>query len=73
MLPRARGLNRDVVLRHLGLPRFACQVVCLSQFTSEKNPAKYPPTTSGEYILSKLAETHNDVYDNEAEALTAAI
>jgi hypothetical protein len=32
-----------------------------------ERPAKYPPTTYGEYILGKYAETHAG-YDNPAAA-----
>ena len=39
-------------------PNFDTVVEVLESYCSENNPAKYPPTTSGEHLLSKYAETH---------------
>ncbi|CAM9538011.1 unnamed protein product, partial [Choristocarpus tenellus] len=39
-------------------PAFETEVICMPQFCSEENPAKYPPTTSGQYLLDKYSQTH---------------
>lgn len=41
-------------------PLFTCQVACFPQFSSEDNPAKYPPIKAGEYLLGKYSQTHQD-------------
>jgi hypothetical protein len=38
-------------------PTFTTRVECLPSCCSEDNPPKYPPTTSGEYLLERYAET----------------
>ena len=40
-------------------PNFETAVAPLPQCVSEERPAKYPPTTYGEYILQKYAATHS--------------
>eukprot|EP00953_Heterococcus_sp_UTEX-ZZ885_P014683 8301-Heterococcus_DN1.PRE.2 len=39
-------------------PNFETVVECLPQFVSEDSPARYGPTTSGQYLLDKFALTH---------------
>ena len=41
-------------------PAFDTVVKCLDVCCSEDNPPHYPPTTSGEYLLSKYRQTHAD-------------
>jgi isopenicillin N synthase-like dioxygenase len=41
-------------------PAFDTVVECLPGCCSLENPAKYPPTTSGEHLLSKYRATHAD-------------
>jgi len=41
-------------------PNFDTTVRCLDVCCSEGKPAKYPPTTSGQHLLDKYAETHSD-------------
>ncbi|OQR81397.1 hypothetical protein THRCLA_11773 [Thraustotheca clavata] len=40
-------------------PNFTCVVKCLPSCISPESPAKYPPITSGEHLLSKYRETHD--------------
>jgi isopenicillin N synthase-like dioxygenase len=42
-------------------PNFETAVEPLPQCVSDSRPAKYPPTTYGEYILGKYAETHSGI------------
>ncbi|CAM9249777.1 unnamed protein product [Laminaria digitata] len=46
-------------------PSFDTEVVCLPQFCSEGSPAKYPPVTSGMYLLGRYSETHQDFDGNQ--------
>lgn len=39
-------------------PNFDCVVECLPTCHDEKNPPKWPPTTSGQYLLDKYNSTH---------------
>ncbi len=39
-------------------PAFDARVECLPQCCSPANPARYPPTTAGQHILDKYAQTH---------------
>jgi isopenicillin N synthase-like dioxygenase len=43
-------------------PNFDTRVECLAQCcsTDNTNPAKYPPTTSGQHLLDKYKQTHAD-------------
>jgi isopenicillin N synthase-like dioxygenase len=41
-------------------PNFDTIVQCLDVCCTKDNPAKYLPTTSGEYLLSKYRQTHAD-------------
>jgi len=41
-------------------PNFDTKVECLETCCSDDNQPKYPPTTSGQYLLSKYAGTHAD-------------
>jgi isopenicillin N synthase-like dioxygenase len=41
-------------------PAFDTVVQCLDVCCSAENPARYPPTTSGEHLLSKYRQTHAD-------------
>lgn len=41
-------------------PNFDTRVKCLDICCSEDNPAKYPPTTSGQHLLDKYKQTHAD-------------
>ncbi|CAN0092914.1 unnamed protein product [Ascophyllum nodosum] len=41
-------------------PNFDTQVECFPQFCSDKSPAKYPPVTSGMYLIGKYSKTHVD-------------
>ena len=41
-------------------PDFDTNVECLAVCCSEENPAKYPPTTSGQFLKDKYKETHSD-------------
>ncbi|KAH7290204.1 hypothetical protein KP509_30G036200 [Ceratopteris richardii] len=40
-------------------PNFECLVECLETCISEDNPPRFPPITSGEYLLSRYQETHS--------------
>ena len=40
-------------------PNFFAKVECLPQCCKDK-PAKFPPTTCGQYLLDKFAATHAD-------------
>jgi len=40
-------------------PDFDTNVECLAVCCSEENPAKYPPTTSGQFLLDKYKETQS--------------
>ena len=55
-------------------PNFDTVVECLPSFVTEEKPAKYLPTTSGEHLLSKYAQTHQ-MYkaDNEGKQETADV
>ena len=51
-------------------PNFDTRVECLPSFVTLERPAKYAPTTSGEYLLSKYANTHamcGNITDTEGE------
>lgn len=39
-------------------PNFNTRVECLPCCVSEERPAAYPPTTAGEHLLAKYAQTH---------------
>lgn len=39
-------------------PRFDARVECLPCCCSPERPAAYPPTTAGEHLLAKYAQTH---------------
>lgn len=39
-------------------PNFDTVVECLPQCTGPGHPVRFPPTTSGQHILDKYAETH---------------
>ncbi|CAI5715025.1 unnamed protein product [Peronospora destructor] len=39
-------------------PNFTCKVECFSSCVSEEDPARYPPTTSGQHLLDKYKQTH---------------
>jgi isopenicillin N synthase-like dioxygenase len=41
-------------------PNFETFVKCLDLCCSPDNPAKYPPTTSGQFLLDKYKQTHAD-------------
>lgn len=41
-------------------PNFDTLVECLEVCCSQHNPPRYPPTTSGEYLIQKYKETHDD-------------
>lgn len=44
------------------------QVVCIEKFCSDDNPAKYPPTTSGDYLKDKYLVTHQEFKGNQEHA-----
>jgi len=46
-------------------PNYDCVVECLPTCCSEDNPPKYPPTTSGEYLLSKFKTTHRGFHSEK--------
>jgi isopenicillin N synthase-like dioxygenase len=48
-------------------PNFDTQVECLAVCCSVENPPKYPPTTSGRYLLDKYKETHADFQPNDKQ------
>uniref|UniRef100_K3WQT0 Fe2OG dioxygenase domain-containing protein n=1 Tax=Globisporangium ultimum (strain ATCC 200006 / CBS 805.95 / DAOM BR144) TaxID=431595 RepID=K3WQT0_GLOUD len=39
-------------------PNYTCTVECFPSCVSESNPAKYPPTTSGEHLVEMYRQTH---------------
>lgn len=39
-------------------PNFTTRVECLPCCVTEERPAAYPPTTAGEHLLAKYAQTH---------------
>ncbi|KAE8885771.1 hypothetical protein PF005_g19903 [Phytophthora fragariae] len=39
-------------------PHFTCQVECFPSCVSAENPAKYPPTTSGQHLVDMYKQTH---------------
>ncbi|TYZ57896.1 hypothetical protein PybrP1_010500 [[Pythium] brassicae (nom. inval.)] len=39
-------------------PNFPCVVECFPSCVSERNPAKYAPTTSGEHLVEMYRQTH---------------
>ncbi|KAK9843645.1 hypothetical protein WJX81_000832 [Elliptochloris bilobata] len=47
-------------------PAFSARVECLPTCCSDTRPAKFPPTTSGEYLLGRYAATHSG-YDAGAK------
>lgn len=50
----------------MGLAYCAQRVECLPTCCSAENPARFPPTTSGEYLLGRYAATHAG-YDASAK------
>jgi isopenicillin N synthase-like dioxygenase len=46
-------------------PNFDTVVQCLPVCCSEENPAKYPPITSGQFLLDKYKQTHADFQPEE--------
>ncbi|CAM9583104.1 unnamed protein product [Ascophyllum nodosum] len=46
------------------MPNFDTEVACLTQFCSEDDPAKYPPTTSGNYIREKFHQLRSNKAGN---------
>jgi len=54
-------------------PNFDAQVSCLDVCTSDDNPPKYPPITSGEHLLQKYKETHTDFTPAEAKGESEAV
>ncbi|CEG46122.1 gibberellin 2-beta-dioxygenase [Plasmopara halstedii] len=39
-------------------PNFTCQVECFPSCVTDKNPARYPPTTSGQHLLDMYKQTY---------------
>ncbi|KAL4106876.1 hypothetical protein PRIC1_004915 [Phytophthora ramorum] len=50
-------------------PNFTCQVECFPSCVNAENPAKYPPTTSGQHLVDMYKQTHASF---EAQSPTAA-
>ncbi|RLN86307.1 hypothetical protein BBJ28_00001859 [Nothophytophthora sp. Chile5] len=50
-------------------PNFTCQVECFPSCVSAENPAKYPPTSSGQHLVDMYKQTHAAF---EAQSPTAA-
>ncbi|KAK9789915.1 hypothetical protein WJX73_001755 [Symbiochloris irregularis] len=48
-------------------PNFKTVIAPLPTCVSEANPAKWPPTTSGEYLLSKYGVTHSTYMERQKE------
>ncbi|EGZ23227.1 hypothetical protein PHYSODRAFT_556079 [Phytophthora sojae] len=48
-------------------PNFTCVVECFPSCVSAENPAKYPPTTSGQHLVDMYKQTHAS-FDAEAAA-----
>ena len=46
-------------------PNFDTKVECLPVCCSDENPARYPPTTSGQHLLDKYKQTHADFKPND--------
>lgn len=49
-------------------PNFDTNVTCLEVCCSPDNPPKYPPITSGQYLLGKYKQTHADFDPNEKKS-----
>ncbi|CAI5493758.1 unnamed protein product [Closterium sp. Naga37s-1] len=43
-------------------PNFDCLVDCVPSRVNNANPARFPPTTSGHYLLSRYQATHKDLH-----------
>ncbi|GJP56382.1 hypothetical protein CLOM_g15446 [Closterium sp. NIES-68] len=43
-------------------PNFDCVVDCVPSRVDAANPARFPPTTSGHYLLSRYQATHKDLH-----------
>lgn len=50
-------------------PSFDTVVECLDVCCSPENPARYPPTTSGQHLLSKYAQTHADFGQHSSNSI----
>lgn len=52
-------------------PNFKAVIAPLPTCVSEQNPAKWPPTTSGEYLLGRYGVTHGTYMEREKEKAAA--
>ncbi|MBD1868150.1 isopenicillin N synthase family oxygenase [Cyanobacteria bacterium FACHB-471] len=58
-LPQGENVGRDrYSIAFFCQPDAEAEIVCLPSCQSSENPPRYPPVTSGEYLLSRLQATY---------------